>query len=469
MSQAGSPTEIAREALRRLALNRMPPTPENFRELYHQISGVAQAAPSSGDPGAADIQPRVFRDVVAQVLESSVVYHLSEKDDLLQEGRVLAGRVRTATGEGAVTALAGELKRFVARLEERAEDVSELRNGMHRLLRLLVDNVSDLIVEDTWISHELDTVRQLIAQPAAAPMIDEAEQYLREVLLKQGVIKRGLRETKATLKNLASSLFDHLGAISADAEGYGSKIEAYSKRIRESDDIGSLNDVLGALLNDTTEMRERAAATVKDVAEVRARARAAEKRIVELEADLVKVGAQVSEDHLTRALNRRGFEDAFVRESALAVRHRRSLCLAVLDIDNFKHLNDTHGHLAGDRALVHLAALIRETLRPSDTVARIGGEEFVLLLPEIALGEARELVVRLQRELTKRIFLHENERVLITFSAGVARWQPGESRDAVVARADTAQYDAKSSGKNKVVVAEDPVAAGGVTRAAATK
>ena len=399
---------------------------------------------------------RVLRELTAYVLESSVVHHLSQKDDLLHEGRLLAGRVRATLDAAAMTELAGELKRFFVRLEARAEDLKGLRDGMHRLLRLLVDNVSELIVDDTWISHELDTVRELIAQPAAGPMIDEAEQYLREVLLKQGVIKRGLREAKTTLKNLASSLFDHLGSISADAEGYGSKIEGYSKRIRESDDIGSLNDVLGELLRDTTEMRDRAATTVKEVAEERARARAAEQRIVELEADLVKIGAQVSEDHLTRALNRRGFEDAFVRESALAARHRRSLCVAVLDIDDFKRLNDKHGHQAGDRALVHLAGLIRETLRPSDAVARIGGEEFVLLLPEIELDEARELVVRLQCELNKRIFLHENERVLITFSAGVARWRPDETRDAVVARADAAQYGAKTSGKNKVMVAEDP-------------
>lgn len=411
----------------------------------------------------SSLQARAFRDLTAYVIESSVVRHLSRNDDLLQEGRMLAGRVRTCVEEVALAELASELKLFFNRLEARAEDVKELRDGMHRLLRLLVDNVSDMIVDDTWISHELDTVRELIAQPATGPMIDEAEQFLRDVLLRQGVIKRGLREAKATLKNLASSLFDHLGSISADAEGYGSKIEGYSKRIRESDDIASLNDVLGALLRDAAEMRERAATTLKEVTEVRARARAAEQRIVELEADLVKVGAQVSEDHLTRALNRRGFEDAFVRESALAIRHRRSLCVAVLDIDDFKRLNDAHGHQAGDRALVHLAGLIRETLRPSDAVARIGGEEFVLLLPEIELDKARELVVRLQRELTKRILLHENERVLITFSAGVARWQSDESRDAVVARADAAQYSAKTTGKNRVVVADDPSPPGSVT------
>ena len=156
-------------------------------------------------------------------------------------------------------------------------------------------------------------------------------------------------------------------------------------------------------------------------------------------------------DQLTRTLNRRGLEEAFEHEFARAQRRRSPLCVGLLDIDNFKKLNDTLGHDAGDAALIHLATVIRETLRPQDTLARFGGEEFVILLPDTPLDNAVTALVRLQRELTRRFFLHDNEKLLITFSAGVTELQEGDTQASITKRADEAMYTAKKTGKNRVV------------------
>jgi diguanylate cyclase len=94
-------------------------------------------------------------------------------------------------------------------------------------------------------------------------------------------------------------------------------------------------------------------------------------------------------------------------------------------------------------------------LRPSDTIGRYGGEEFVLLLPETPVEDARVVVQRLQRELTRQFFLHNNEKVLITFSAGVARMRSGETGAQALARADEAMYQAKRKGRNRVLLAGD--------------
>ena len=102
----------------------------------------------------------------------------------------------------------------------------------------------------------------------------------------------------------------------------------------------------------------------------------------------------------------------------------------------------------------YLARMVDETIRPTDIVARFGGEEFVILLPETGMDEAVAVMTRLQRNLTKKFFLHNNERLLMTFSAGVAQRIPGEIQDAVVARADKALYIAKQTGKNRVLAAE---------------
>jgi diguanylate cyclase len=162
---------------------------------------------------------------------------------------------------------------------------------------------------------------------------------------------------------------------------------------------------------------------------------------------------QVREDQLTKTLNRRGLDEAWATEAARAERQQSPLCLAVLDLDNFKHLNDRLGHQAGDRALVHLTEVVRQALRPSDIIARYGGEEFVVLLPHTPADEAVSVMVRLQRELTRQFFMHDNERVLITFSAGVAERRVDEPRDSLLKRADTALYEAKRAGKNRVLPA----------------
>ena len=138
---------------------------------------------------------------------------------------------------------------------------------------------------------------------------------------------------------------------------------------------------------------------------------------------------------------------------ARATRHDTTLCVALIDIDNFKKLNDSMGHDTGDEALIHLATICRETLRPQDTVARYGGEEFIILLPETSLDDGVVALTRLQRELTKKFFLHANEKVLITFSAGVTHMRPPDNQASVIKRADEAMYQAKQTGKNRVISA----------------
>ena len=127
--------------------------------------------------------------------------------------------------------------------------------------------------------------------------------------------------------------------------------------------------------------------------------------------------------------------------------------MALIDIDNFKKLNDSLGHSVGDEALVALAARVRAALRPVDHLARFGGEEFVLLLPATDIGEAQQALTRLQRELSASLFMHEGREVFVTFSGGVTAWRAGEGLDAAIERADEALYEAKRTGKNRTCVA----------------
>ena len=177
---------------------------------------------------------------------------------------------------------------------------------------------------------------------------------------------------------------------------------------------------------------------------------AAETRIGELERALSEARAAALTDTLTGALNRRGFDAAYQRELARARRHGGQLALALIDIDDFKRLNDTLGHHVGDEALVHLVKVLRAALRPSDLLCRFGGEEFVLLLPDTALNEAAAAVSRFQGQLAANR-ITDNKEVFLTFSAGVVVQGLDEALEDSLRRADAATYAAKRAGKNCVV------------------
>lgn len=189
----------------------------------------------------------------------------------------------------------------------------------------------------------------------------------------------------------------------------------------------------------------------------RAKASMAQDQISQLEIKLKKMDSIANEDPLTGALNRRGFDNAFEREISRASRRKEPFCIALLDIDNFKQLNDTHGHQVGDLALIYLTESIKETTRPEDIVSRFGGEEFVILLPDTEIETGLIITKRILRNLTKKLFLHENKRILITFSAGVAQSNPGELQESIIERADNAMYKAKINGKNQITVADEKI------------
>lgn len=178
---------------------------------------------------------------------------------------------------------------------------------------------------------------------------------------------------------------------------------------------------------------------------------AAEARIDELETALAEARAAAFTDALTGALNRRGFEDAYRREIARARRSGSQLAVALIDLDNFKALNDTMGHQAGDDVLVHLVKGLHAALRPSDILCRFGGEEFVLLLPETGLAEAAAAISRFQRRFAASAV--PGREIVATFSAGVVVQRFSESLDESIQRADAATYEAKRAGKNCVISA----------------
>jgi diguanylate cyclase (GGDEF)-like protein len=160
-------------------------------------------------------------------------------------------------------------------------------------------------------------------------------------------------------------------------------------------------------------------------------------------------------DALTGLHNRGWLDDAFDRELKRSERDELPLSLLMLDVDNFKKYNDDFGHLAGDQVLITVANAIRTPLRPNDLVARFGGEEFAVLLPETTLKNAKIIAERLRKHVSRADPGELDGKVLpkVTISLGIAGRLPGYTLDMMIAAADVAMYHAKRNGKNRVEVA----------------
>lgn len=158
---------------------------------------------------------------------------------------------------------------------------------------------------------------------------------------------------------------------------------------------------------------------------------------------------EAATDSLTGAASRRAFKEQAAKHLSLARRHSMPLSCIALDVDHFKAINDTYGHAAGDKVLVGIVAAIKEQLRRSDLLARIGGEEFVVLLPQTEQDVAVEVAEKLRHLVKALRFPGSTPPIVVTASFGVATLDPGDDVESLLQKADQALYEAKRTGRNR--------------------
>jgi diguanylate cyclase (GGDEF)-like protein len=179
-----------------------------------------------------------------------------------------------------------------------------------------------------------------------------------------------------------ATFVSRLSNVLAANDEYQEKLATHVERIKSTEDVVELNRILESLLDETRSAQaDNRRAHLTSWSRNATPPSQAEARINQLEAQLAEMSSLVREDPLTHSLNRRGLDDEFAREASRADRYNAPFCLAVLDIDNFKALNDKRGHQTGDEALIHLVKIAREELRLTDHIARMGGEEFLIIMP----------------------------------------------------------------------------------------
>lgn len=504
------PTEIAREAIRRLAERQLPPTPANYQQCYNEIAGLPNVA---GFPEAslrrlalalkaANPEQQKHLDALDksigrhswQAMEAALAAFSkaaaqprSEPKEAAEAGASDTRAPRTAllerlaqTIECLQPALHGddghmaglcaslldtlrdplvstetlltELSLFNQRLRFVVEEQTELKQSLLRLLQLMIDNIGKLIMDDAWLDGQIHILTEAVKPPLSLRHLDDVQRRLEDVIAKQAELKTRYLRAQEEMRELLATFLAWLTSMNASSVAFQDKLEADAKQIENARSLEEFTPLLKDVIDATRTMAEDTARARTELHTLQERESATAAELAKLHDELANASALARHDPLTKVLNRKGLDEVLAKEIALMRRKEMPLSLAVLDIDNFKQLNDRLGHKAGDAALVHLADVIRENLRPSDSLARYGGEEFVILMPDTPEEESYQVMVRLQRELTKKFFLANNEKILITFSAGVAQMASEESCDSAFERADHAMYLAKRAGKNRVLV-----------------
>lgn len=423
---------------------------------------AAATAPAAGAPAGLSTEPApqtahplstAAWTAVVDPLQHTVRHALPGDHPRAQ---ALADELATLAGDIARDGATPALARAVAEVCERAARLLSHRHHLllqvHRLSQELAGSLVELSEDDSWVRGHLDSLRERLDEAPNARAVQSASSLLAEARSRQRDLRGERDQARQALKHMIHRMLHELGELDQHTGRFSEGMQRYADTIERAESLESLAGVVREMVEEGRAVHSLVSSTRARLQDEHGRALALETKVRELEQELRRLSDEAATDALTQVANRRGLMQAFEQEQARAQREDTPLAVGLLDIDNFKRLNDTLGHAAGDQALVALAGHVRRMLRPVDQVARFGGEEFVVLLPGTPVEEAQQVLTRLQRLLSASLFMHEGQEVFVTFSAGVTGYRAGEPVEAALERADEALYEAKRTGKNRTCI-----------------
>ena len=428
------------------------PLDDHPRTVPSQLDAPAFEPIRLGGDEVADDTAPIWQRLVGS-LGGSVLQALppppAPSTELSEELLQLTGRIFE---QGPTPAQSDAMDQLCARANRVLQHRHHLIDQLSGLCKQLTSSLAELAEDDSWAQGQVDAMTQEIEFGLTARSIRSVSEMLDNTRERQQALRVERGQARDALKALINQMLSELGELGSQTGRFHESLGKYAGVIEKADSLESLAGVVREMVSESRTVQTLVQQAQGRLQYEHARATGLSERVVELETELRRLSQEVSTDQLTQIANRRGLMQAFDAERARLERSGAPLSIGLLDVDNFKRLNDDLGHAAGDMALKSLAAAVSKALRPTDLVARYGGEEFVVLLPDTPLDEGEQILTRLQRSLTGSLFMHESKQVFVTFSAGVTAYRVGERIEVALERADEALYEAKRTGKNKTCV-----------------
>ncbi len=376
--------------------------------------------------------------------------------------------VASATSASEVYRLAQRLATLVDAPARRATDaLLSCNEGLLQLLERLefpveaqvrVQNLRERLEKPITPDHWQDVLTEVVELIAAVRNHaqrekQELEEFLTQVTAHLDALDKHVRSVESDRNDSLDSARGIDAAVREQVRGIHSSVEQADDLTQLKQNIQERLQNIGNHMEQFRDVEERRSDTAqKRIVQLTQRLQSLEGEVVDLHERVGRERRLALLDSLTGTYNRMAYEQRVDEEYERWKRSREPLTLIVIDVDNFKWVNDTYGHKAGDKVLSTIGELLRKRIRASDFLARYGGEEFVILLPGTKVDDAFDIAEKLRQEIARCGFHYRNNDVSITVCCGIAGFAASDQPDSVFERADAALYKAKQAGKNRSFV-----------------
>ena len=414
-----SNTQIAREALLAMASDGVTPTPKNYKTYYEKVSGEIEYEPSI--EALKNIKLKIRGDENLAEWKDAIDIALIKRDWLKLEELMISVIDSKKTVQN---------KKFVCKIES-CNEKTALRNIIY-VIESFTLNLEQIFHGNNVVTAQLDIIKDVIKEPNNKNKAYTAKRALSRLHTPEQLHSQ-LTEAKQLAKQLTFTFLKQMEVSGDTTEETLESLQSFTENVEKANTHEEILQLSKETITKLSSARDTIISQKDEMAKTLHQSKLMANKITDLETQVQVMSEAAKQDYLTGLMNRRGIEEEIEK---IFKESWATISVALLDIDNFKKLNDTYGHKVGE-----------------GTPARLGGEEFVIIFPGLDAEQTKEEMEKLQRALTKEIFMAEEDRKIVTFSAGVAKRENDETPEEILSRADEAMYVSKKTGKNKVTIA----------------